>query len=117
MILDEMAQIGHIGEYQIYVRTNDPGKIPHFHIWDYETMGQKFHTCVQIKDAKYFHHTGKEGTLNSEERKELDSFLRQPFRTDKFSSNWELLIFEWNLNNSDTMIPEDFHQPDYTKLQ
>ena len=65
-MLTEMAAIGNINsKLCIYVRMNDPGKIPHFHIVDQSTLGLVFHTCVKIKVAEYFHHTGKEDVLNS----------------------------------------------------
>ena len=47
-MLLEMAQIGNINKtLVIYVRSNDPGNIPHFHIVDKTTLGDKFHTCIK----------------------------------------------------------------------
>ena len=114
-VLNEMAQIGVVDGYQIYVRTNDAGKIPHFHIWDLSTNGQKFHTCVRIDKPEYFKHTGKEGTLNSKERKHLISFLSGEDPDSGFT-NWQWLVFEWNRNNSDVRIDPKTPMPDYTKL-
>lgn len=114
-ILNEMAQIGCIGPYQIYVRTNDAGQIPHFHVWDLSTNGQKFHTCIRIDKPEYFHHTGKEGVLNSKSRKLLVSFLEGQ---DEFedSTRWKVLVKEWNRNNSKVKIDPNTPMPDYTKL-
>lgn len=115
-ILNEMAQIGYIGPYQIYVHTNDPGHIPHFHIWDLSTRGQNFHTCIRIDCPEYFHHTGKEDVLNSKQRKELVNFLNSSYRNRK-QTVWQHLIDVWNDNNSDVEIDENTPMPDYVKLQ
>ena len=114
-MLYEMAAIGNINSNLcIYVRMNDPGKIPHFHIVDQSTLGKVFHTCVKIKVAEYFHHTGKEGVLNSIQRKDLIKFLKGK---DKWGeSNWKVLIKEWDRNNSDVEIDINTPMPDYTKL-
>ena len=116
-MLLEMARVGFIAdEYEVYIHTDDPGNIPHFHIWDAETRGQKFHTCICIESPEYFHHTGKEDYLNSSMRKELVRFLKSKSKNKRFSSNWEYLVSMWNDNNSKINVPEDITMPDYTKL-
>jgi len=115
-ILTEMAQIGYIGPYQIYIHTNDPGNTPHFHIWDLSTRGKNFHTCVRIDCPKYFHHTGKEYVLNSKQRKELMSFLNNIDKDSGFT-NWKWLILEWNRYNSNVRIDVNTSIPDYTQLK
>lgn len=114
MIL-EMARVGYLNtKLEIYVHTNDPGNIPHFHIRDVKTRGNEFHTCVEIKTNRYFHHTGKEGVLNGKERKALYDFLNS---NDKYGeSNWKVLIKEWNRNNSDMEISIDLKLPDYRTI-
>ena len=112
----EMAQIGVVNGYQIYVRTDDAGKIPHFHIWDKNTMGDLFHTCVRIDCAKYFHHTGKEGKLNSKMRKSLVNFLQSKDEFDDCTI-WVTLLKEWNRNNSNVRIPLDTKMPNYLELE
>ena len=114
-VLNEMAQIGCVDRFQIYVRTNDPGKIPHFHIWDKDTHGQKFHTCIRIDKAEYFHHTGKEDILSSKEKRLLVQFLNSNDPIDNITY-WEVLVKEWDRNNSDVFIDLDTSMPDYTKL-
>lgn len=112
-----MARVGFIAdEYEVYIHTDDPGNIPHFNIWDAETRGQKFHTCIRIESPEYFHHTGKEDYLNSSMRKELVRFLKSKSKNKRFSSNWEYLVSMWNDNNSKMNVPEDIPMPDYTKL-
>ena len=114
MIL-EMARVGYLNtKLEIYVNTNDPGNIPHFHIRDVSTRGQKFHTCIEIKTNKYFHHTGKEDVLSTKEKKALYNFLNSK---DKYGeSNWKVLIKEWNRNNSDMEIDINLKTPDYTTI-
>lgn len=90
----EMARVGFTDDdYEIYIHTDDPGKIPHFHYWDAKTKGDKFHTCVRIDKPEYFHHTGKENILNSKQKKELVDFLQKSCKDKRFINNWELLIF------------------------
>lgn len=113
-MLLEMAQIGTFGKYTIIVWTNDPGNIPHFHVVDSATRGNSFNTCIKIESAEYFHHEGKEDTLNTKERKELLKFLNSK---DKWGEqNWVVLLKEWERNNSKTSIDINLPIPDYTKL-
>ena len=115
-LLGEMSRIGYLDSYEIYIRTDDAGKIPHMHIWDRNTKGQKFHTCVRLDKAEYFHHTGKEDELNSAERKKLVEFLKSKHPKFKMT-NWKYLLIQWNENNSDVYIDEDSKMPDYRKLR
>lgn len=115
--LFEMARVGFFDEYEIYVHTDDPGLIPHFHIWDAETKGDKYHTCIRIDKAEYFHHTGKEDILNSKDRKDLVKFLSSKPKNKRFNSYWELLVDMWNINNSSIYIDEDQEMPDYRFLR
>lgn len=114
-----MARIGYVTNLELYVNTDDGGMIPHFHLRD-KTDWDKFHTCIQIEQPKYFLHEGKEDTLNSKQKKELQSFMESPVTlksyADKFENNWELVCFLWDSNNSSKMISEDAVQPDYTQL-
>lgn len=114
----EMARVGNMNnELEVWVRTDDGGNLPHFHIWDKNSQGGKFHTCVQIKQPAYFHHTCKEGVLNTSQRKELVEFLKsKPTSTKKFSSFWEAILTMWNLNNSAMMVDEEQPMPDYTTI-
>lgn len=118
--LNEMARVGFVGhKYEIYVRTNDKGNIPHFHMWDIETMGDKFHTCIKLTVPEYFHHEGKEGILSSKERRELVKFLESPRKKSRYPiTNWEYLIDLWNDNNNSSMnVDPDQEMPDYNNLK
>lgn len=110
----EMALIGNVDEYAISIITNDSGNIPHFHIVDKSTMGNKFHTCIKIEKAEYFHHTGKENILNSKLRKELIKFLKS--ETELGITHWKYLVATWNKNNSNRKLPIEIPMPDYTAL-
>ena len=104
-----------IDDLELYVRTDDAGKIPHFHICDATTKGQKFHTCVKLNAPEYFHHTGKEDVLNSKQRKELVKFLAQ--KNKRGLTNWEMMLILWNMNNSDVYIDDTAPMPDYLLLK
>ena len=114
-LLMEMAKVGEMdNKLVIYVRSNDAGNIPHFHIVDKQTLGDKFHTCIKIESPEYFHHEGKEDTLNSKQRKNLIEFFK---KSDKWGDNyWKIVVQEWNRNNSDYDINPNTPIPDYTKL-
>lgn len=115
--LMEMAKIGSYNDFDVIVRTNDPGNIPHFHIIDSNTQGERFHTCVMLKKAHYFSHTGKEDRLNSKQREELIKFLQQVDKNSRHKDTyWETLIDEWNRNNSKIKVSTTQEMPDYTKL-
>lgn len=113
--LNEMATIGKFtNELVIMVRMNDGGNLPHFHIVDNNSLGDEFHTCVRIDTNKYFHHTGKEDTLNSKQRKKLISFLKQDLGNNW--TNWNVLVDLWNRNNSELTIPLNTEMPDYSEI-
>ena len=116
-MLLEMARVGFVDDkYEVYVHTDDPGNIPHFHMWDAETRGQKFHTCIKIESPEYFHHTGKEDVLNNRLKKDLIKFLNGKSKNNRFSTNWEYLLSMWNDNNSKRNVPEDIPIPNYLLL-
>lgn len=114
--LGEMAKIGTFNNIEIFVRTNDPGKIPHFHFID-KNKKKDNEGCIRIDCPEYFDHEGKTLHLNSSQKKEMIDFLSQPFGRKKFSgTNWEFLVLSWNINNSDIEISDDLEMPDYSKL-
>jgi len=116
-MLLEMARVGFIGdEYEVFIHTNDPGHIPHFHMWDKATRGQNFHTCIRIDKPEYFYHTGKEGKLNSKIKKALMLFLTSPHKNKRYSNNWEYMLSMWNDNNSTTFVSESSPIPNYVLL-
>lgn len=124
-MLNEMARVGFMdnkAEYEVYVRTSDPGFIPHVHIWDSATHGQDFDCCIKLETNEYFphgHHTSK---MNGAMRKAFANFMEQPCRSPKYKNNYELAVEMWNLNNSSAyvQIREDENgniiMPDYRTI-
>lgn len=122
--LTEMATVGNFGKLQAFVRTNDAGKIPHFHIWDATSRGtdkkKGFHTCVRIDKCEYFLHEGKMDTIDDkDDREALVDFLKSKSKNKRFSefTNWQVLVALWNMNNSDVEIDEDIEMPNYMNLK
>lgn len=115
----EMARVGITEDnMDIIIRTDDPGKIPHFCIVDRDNPDSRNNEgCVKILEAEYFNHGNKQMVLNSKQRKILNRFLLQSPDQGVFDTNWDLIVYSWNINNSDTIIPDDAIMPDYTKLR
>lgn len=114
--LTEMARIGFTDDgFEVYVNTNDGGNKPHFH---YRTKNDwKFHSCIRIDTLEYFEHEGKEGKLNSKQRKELVNFLNSISEDDESKTNWQVLIIEWNRNNSSKKVDKNLQMPNYLNLR
>lgn len=103
--LDEMARVGFInGALEVYVWTDDAGKIPHVHVRDTNSNGDEFETCVKLQENDYFLHGHYTDTMNNKQRKEFDAFMRAKPSTPKYNTNYELAVEMWNLNNSDVMV-------------
>ena len=117
-MLMEMATIGYIGKFKVFV-CGDEGEIPHMHIWDDETNGKKMHTCVCLNKIEYFHHTGKEGVLTPKQKKFLVDFLKDECKKNKrYKTNWEYALSMWNDNNTNkTQVDETSEVLDYTQLK
>lgn len=118
----EMARVGYfpIGtkSMEIYIHTDDPGKIPHFHIRKRGDRGFEWETCIRFDSAEYFLHGHYKDKLpNKKIARELDKALRTiDIRDRNKNTYWEECIDEWNRNNSDIMLDLNIKQPDYTKL-
>jgi len=117
-LLEEMARLGYIDDkrLEIIVFTDDSGNKPHFHIRDAFTKGQKFHTYIEIKHPRYFHHTGKEGILNGKMKKKLMEFFSLPNEDFEGMSNWQVLLRMWNSNNSSSKVLPTLEIPNYKEL-
>lgn len=117
-LLLEMARVGFFSDFEVWIRTDDPGNIPHFHVWDKNSKGGLFHTCVQIEKPEYFHHSGKEDVFNFKQKKELMEFLQaKPMKSRWHPTNWDFIITLWNANNSKHEVSDYLEIPDYTKLK
>lgn len=116
--LNEMARVGFCDTYEVYVRTNDPGYIPHFHFRDAATQGEKFETCIQLRTNKYFHHGNYTATLNSKDRKTLANFM-ESINPSLNMTNYKATCILWNMNNSSDNITEEEMNviPDYRNIE
>lgn len=114
----EMARVGITEDnMDIIVRTDDPGKLPHFHIIDRNRIGERNNEgCIRIDKPEYFSHGNKTMTLNTSQRKLLVKFLNDKPIDGVFENNWQLIRYMWNLNNSNVKLPQDIEMPDYTLL-
>ena len=123
----EMARIGFfpLGDskgIEVYVHTDDPGKIPHFHLRKKGSGrgGYEFDICVKFESAEYFTHGKHKGTIPTKMCKELNNMLKSVDKSDGYRRTyWEIALDEWNRNNSDMKLDiEEYKdkQPDYSKL-
>lgn len=120
-----MSRVGQISgngvTFEIYVNTNDAGKVPHFHMRDMNEW-DKFHTCIRIDAPEYFLHGTKQDTLSSKEKKLLADFMEAPTRKALYDehgnriNNWQYVCMLWDDNNSDVVIDPEIKQPDYRLL-
>ena len=119
-LLEEMARIGFFKDggirFEVIVFTDDAGYKPHFHIRDANTKGAEFHTCIEILHPRYFHHAGKEDTLNTKAKKKLIEYLKAPSNAFDDLTNWDVLLRLWNSNNSKKKVKKDLEIPDYMML-
>ena len=114
----EMARVGITEDnMDIIIRTDDPGKLPHFHIVDRNSLDKRNNEgCIRIDKAEYSSHGSKTMTLNSNQRKELVKFLKEKPKNGLTDTNWRYIVALWNDNNSDVILPVDLEMPDYTQL-
>ena len=95
------------------------GTIPHFHL---EKPSSNFYSAIRLDDAKYFRHNKYQDTQNSNQRKALYKFLKQPMdeKRNKDFTRWDHLVFMWNStirhghnkNYCDTIV-----MPNYRELE
>lgn len=125
----DMSRVGFLTEfdYEVYIRTDDGGNIPHVHVWGRDTKGKKFSTCVKLTTPEYFHHGGRyKDVFNSKQKKAFVDFMsnKRPPRLvgDLPRTGYELCVALWNDNNSDKDIEIQYDKnnnpiiPDYSQL-
>lgn len=103
---------------EVYVHTNDGGRIPHFHVRKYGKNNKfEWEVCVKYEQPEYFIH-GIYRDVSSMRGLEytLDRLLRINNPKDPGRTYWQSAIIAWNMNNSDSDLPYDLEQPDYTQL-
>jgi hypothetical protein len=114
-ILLEMANIGSFDGFTIYIYGSE-GPKPHFHLIKGNPKYPDFETCIKINNPIYFHHSGKEGVLNSKEKKRLIEFLKSNNKYFPDKTNWQMLVIQWSMNNTDFQISPKTKIPNYIKL-
>lgn len=120
----EMARVGFIPvgsnkTIEVYVHTDDPGKVPHFHVRKYGKDGRfDWETCIRYDSPEYFFHGKYKDKLPDRKiAKQLDTMLRTINTKSRSKSTfWEECVDEWNRNNSDVQLDINIDQPDYTQL-
>lgn len=129
MMLYEMASVGYFStsknngkpespKFKVFVNGSE-GNEPHIHIWDDDTNGHEFHTCVCLTKIEYFHHDGKEDVLTQKQKEFLVKFLKSEcVKNKRYKTNWEYALSMWNDNNTDkTQVDENSEVLDYTLLK
>jgi hypothetical protein len=117
-----MARIGWIppGDakgIEVYVHTDDAGKIPHFHVRKYGKNGNfEWETCIRYDKADYFMHGRYKDKLPRGVGAKLDKMLRKKNPKRRGITYWESAVDDWNNNNSDVELSPDIVQPDYSAL-
>ena len=118
--IDGMARIGFVPvntkkTVEVYVHTDDEGRVPHFHVRKYGRNNQfDWEACVMYTSAEYFAHGHYTDRIPTKGCKQLDAMLRETSKSGR--TYWETAVDAWNLNNSEEDLPYDLEQPDYTKL-
>ena len=125
----EKAQVCRLASgLDVYVRTDEQGERPHFHVADAETLGCRFHTSLCIDKPEYYVH-GEERYPQFERRhdkltkaqvvelmsalKEVDPHL--PVRTKrKCPMRWQALLVQWNMGRQSGSL--NCRMPDYRKI-
>lgn len=127
---EEIARIGYFGdndEYEIYVKTDDEETMPHFHIRDAETKGERFETCVCFEQNRYCLHGEYKDVLTPEQQALLKEYMESlslyKLYTLPLMRNYEWAADMWNLNNKATQVSlrydsgDDVIIPDYEQLK
>ena len=124
----DMSRVGFITDfdYEVYIRTDDGGNIPHVHVWDRGTKGKEFSTCIKLTTPEYFPHGGRyKDVFNSKQKRAFVEFMNKKTpetRIDKPATNYQRCCSLWNQNNSNVNVEVQYDEnnnpiiPDYTLL-
>ena len=96
----DIARIGFFGrarEYEVYVKTDDECKVPHFHVRDIYT---KADTAICLLSNNYCQHPNKDvGEVRGYVLEQLYAFMAEPCRRPRYDDNYEFAAAMWNMNN------------------
>ena len=94
---------------------NDEGKyIPHFHI---TFIDKKLSCCIYIFENRFFTHGIHKDILNKKDWKTLDAWLRAKHNRYPYYTNWEYIVYTWNMIYNLSNDPKQLSQPDYTTIK
>ena len=114
--IPDCSRIGYTEDgFEVFVGTDDPGPVPHFH---YRNADRSVNTSIQILEAAYYFLGKYRGVLDEGQRRNLQKFMCAQVPLSYPCTNWEYTAFEWNMNNpSDVRIDRaQARQPDYSDL-
>lgn len=109
----EMAQLGKMNEYYLFIYPNDNGNIPHLHFF---TVDHKKEGCIKLETAEYFPRGRYKATLTNSGAKDFAKFMASPYPKYPNATNYEMALIFWNANDERKQVPLSTPIPDYTKL-
>ncbi len=102
---------------EIIIWSDEPDATPHFHVFN-RNKDRENECCIKIESAEYINLNSINTKLDARQRKGLIDFLKQPFGRKAFIGiNWEFLLFLWNVNNSQSEVPDDIPMPNYENIK
>lgn len=125
----DIARIGFIEDlgFEVFVRTDDEESVPHVHIWDYDTRGEKVNSCVKLLIPEYLTHRDKCNNVFNPRQKEAFTNFMSEVKTSLIKrvpamTNYEFSCWMWGDNNSNMDVDVQYDEndnpiiPDYSKL-
>lgn len=114
--LYEMMEVGRFEDFKICVYGKE-GPIPHFHFYPPGHL-EKEGGCIRLDEPEYFNHGSYKATLNKRNIKRMIEWMSQPHKYwGKYGeTNWDLLVLDWNDQNSNFPLPKSTKQPNYLEL-
>lgn len=125
----DIARIGFIEDlgFEVFVRTDDEESVPHVHIWDYDTRGEKFNSCVKLLTPEYLTYRDKCNNVFNPRQKEAFTNFMSEVKTSLIKrvpamTNYEFSCWMWGDNNSNMDVDVQYDEndnpiiPDYSKL-
>lgn len=121
----DMARVGFMncgGSFEVYVRTDDSGFIPHVHVWSKDSRGKRFETCVQLQTNDYFLHGTYCDKFNQKQKDAFDVLMRSKPNNRRYDTYYEYACDMWNDNNSSQNVSIKYNAdgtpiiPNYRRL-
>lgn len=84
------------GTWQVEILNRGEREYPHVHVTT--PKGKISAPMLNIPD--YFIHEGKNYVMNSKEKRDFYTFMKQKSRYNPNYTNWQYCVFRWNLTKS-----------------